>query len=337
MNPDSRILHALRTAPGPLPIPDLAAAAEVEPEALKMRIDALRAAGFAINLLPHLGYRLTAAPDRLIPDDLIAMLRAAGQRDRAPESILVFAETGSTNDVAARLARSGAAEGLTVFAERQTAGRGRMGRRWESMAHLGLWFSVVIRPGLAASDWSRLTTWAAVAVANGIEDALASLCPARPPVRAEIKWPNDIHLNGRKAVGILIESSFGATGRDGYAVVGIGVNVNHTDADFPEELAGLAISMREAVGPNMPPLNRSAVAVALLRRLDPHLLTADFPAIVAEAEARSCLMGKRVELQGGAGPLEGIAEGLEPDGRLRIRCLDGRTVLVCGGEVGIKR
>ena len=145
---------------------------------------------------------------------------------RVGREILVLAETGSTNDVAAQLGRAGAPEGLVVFAERQTAGRGRLGRKWESAAHKGLWFSLLLRPTFALADWARLTTWAAVGIARGLEEAL-------PGFRAAVKWPNDIYLLGKKAVGILCES---VAGPGGYAVVGIGVNVNHTREDFPQEL-----------------------------------------------------------------------------------------------------
>ena len=327
MTPDACVLGALRAAAAPLSIPELARQARLSPEMLEKRIAELRIAGYEIELQPHLGYRLLAAPDRLIADDLMAML---GQDDAPlplPLSVLVFAETSSTNDVAARLGRSGAAAGTVVFAESQTAGRGRLGRRWESAAHQGLWFSLLLRPQLPVTEWTRLTTWAAVGVARGIETAV-------PGVRAGIKWPNDIYLSGRKAVGILIESSLGGAAAERFAVVGIGVNINHRLSDFPPELEGKAISLREASGADSAPLDRQAVAVALLRSLSalyPSLGSA-LPAIVAEAQARSVLLGKRVEIQSVSGSVAGVAEALEADGALRVRRDDGETVTVSGGE-----
>ena len=268
-----------------------------------------------------------AATPPLLAETLQARLPA---ERRVGREIVVLAETGSTNDVAAQLGRAGVAEGLVIFAERQTAGRGRLGRKWESAAHKGLWFSLLLRPAFALADWSRLTTWAAVGIARGIEAAL-------PGCKAEIKWPNDIYLGGKKAVGILCES---VAGPGGYAVVGIGVNVNQTRADFPEELLAKATSLREAAGEQAAPLDRHAVAAALLGGLDAlyPALEADFAPVVAEAQARSFLVGRRITVHAPLEPdktYEATAEGLEPDGSLRVRCADGATRIVSGGEVSV--
>lgn len=254
-------------------------------------------------------------------ETLCALLPAA---QRIGREIVVLSQAGSTNDEAAQLGRAGVAEGVVVFAERQTAGRGRLGRKWESEAHKGLWFSLLLRPAFALADWSRLTTWAAVGIARGLEEALPGCC-------ATVKWPNDIYLAGKKTVGILCES---VAGPGGYAVVGIGVNVNHTRADFPEELLSKATSLRETAGA---PLDRHAVAAALLRQLDAlyPALEHDFARVVAEAEARSFLAGRRVTVHGPQESYEATAEGLEPDGSLRVRCDGGTTRIVSGGEVSV--
>ena len=167
-------------------------------------------------------------------------------------------------------------------------------------------------------------------MARGLEAAL-------PGCKAMIKWPNDIYLDGKKAVGVLCES---AAGPDGHAVVGIGVNVNHAPGDFPPELRERATSMRASAGPDAPALERSAVAAALLRALDAlyPALEGGFAGIVAEAQARSILMGRRITVH----PLpphpawEATAEALEPDGSLRVRFADGGTQIVSGGEVSVR-
>ena len=248
---------------------------------------------------------------------------------RIGREIVVLEETGSTNDVAAQLGRDGAAEGVVIFAERQTAGRGRLARKWESAAQKGLWFSLLLRPAFALADWSRLTTWAAVGVARGVEEALPGCCAA-------IKWPNDLYLGGKKAVGILCES---VAGPRGYAVVGIGVNVNQTREDFPGELLVKATSLREAAGEGIAPLDRHAVAAALLRALDAlyPALEADFASVVAEAQAGSCLVGRRITVHAPQETYGATAEGLEPDGSLRVRCSDGAMRIVSGGEVSVSR
>ena len=262
----------------------------------------------------------------LDPNALAAMLPVARQIGR---EILVFDEIGSTNDETARLARAGAESGLAVFAERQTAGRGRFARRWESAAQKGLWFSLLLRPELPLSDWPRLATWAAVGIARGLEEAL-------PSCRATIKWPNDVYLLGRKAAGILIET---AVGEQSFAVVGIGVNINHTGEDFPQDLAGIASSLRQAAGANAPALDRQSVAATLLRNLDSLYasLVGDFSPVIAEVESRSLLLGQWIEVTGAAEPICGIVEGLEPDGSLRLRDADGQAQVVSGGEVTVSK
>jgi BirA family biotin operon repressor/biotin-[acetyl-CoA-carboxylase] ligase len=321
MTVDARILRALRKAEQHLTQSELAGETQTSPAELANRIAELNAAGYEIEFQPHLGYRLISSPDRLIADDLTAMLDGT----RIGREILVFHETSSTNDVAARLGRSGSAEGVVVFAERQTAGRGRLGRKWESASHKGLWFSILLRPGIPYSEWARLTTWAAVAIARALERVL-------PGCHAAVKWPNDIHLNGKKAVGILFENV--AAGSSSFAVAGIGVNVNHTQEDFPEEFAWRATSLREVAGHS---LDRQQVTVALLQELDRLYDAAqnDFAVILAEAEARSCVLGHWIEVQGVTGKISGQAEALDPDGSLRIRLADGRTMAVSGGEVTV--
>ena len=239
--------------------------------------------------------------------------------------IQVLAETTSTNDVAARLGREGTPEGLVVFAERQTAGRGRLQRKWESAPGEGLYFSLLLRPQWHLADWARLTTWAGVAVARGLE-------AAAPGVQARIKWPNDVYLRGKKAVGILAES---APGPNGWAVVGIGVNVNQTA--FPVELRERATSLRLQTG-EAASLDRHAVAAALLSQLDALYFTleTDFAAIVAEAECRSVLIGGPVAVHAPAGTYEAFAEGLDPDGGLRVRLPDGTRRVISTGEVSVR-
>src|SRR4029434_10201311 len=112
--------------------------------------------------------------------------------------VIVFEETDSTNEQASKMGESGALGGLAIFAERQTAGRGRFGRRWDSASHRGLWFSLLLRPSLPMAHSPRMTTWAAVAMADAIEQTSG--------LAVQIKWPNDLQSHGRKLAGILIET-----------------------------------------------------------------------------------------------------------------------------------
>lgn len=316
MNSDSVILDALRSATVHMLPGDVAGQAGVSLREVEAGIARLREAGFEIESRPGLGVRLLDSPDRLIADDLRGRL---GDCALARE-ILVFEETGSTNDVAVRLGREGH-PGVVVFAERQTAGRGRFGRRWDSAGHSGLWFSVLLRPGWPPAHWTRLTTWAGVAVASAVERVVR--------VRARIKWPNDVHVDGRKIAGILIESAVDTSGGP-FAVVGIGLNVNQTE--FPPEIAGTAGSLRQIAGRA---LDRAEAAVEILRELQARLPEAedDFRSLLAEAGRRSSVLSGWVRLACGRETVEGTAEALDKEGNLLLRLADGTLRPMTAGEV----
>ncbi len=142
-------------------------------------------------------------------------------RDAIGGRVTVYRETDSTNDLLQRLALDGAPEGEVIIADRQTRGRGQHGRKWDSRAGLGLWFSVLLRPSWKVG-LDRITPLVAVAAASGIATATG--------LRPRIKPPNDIFLDGRKVAGILTEAR---SGRETFAVVGIGVNVSHYGHRFP--------------------------------------------------------------------------------------------------------
>lgn len=291
-------------------------------EAVADSIRDLCTAGYSICSHPHLGIRLESSPDRLIADDL------AGRIGDCPliREILVFEETSSTNDRALHLGQKGAAGGLVIFAERQNAGRGRLGRVWDSEARKGLWFSLLIRPDFPVGEWTRLTTWAAVAVAHGIESLVGC--------RAAVKWPNDILIQGKKVVGILIETLVLSPLERSLAVVGIGVNVNQERDEFPPELRERAGSLAQFHGS---PVDRSDLAAAILRELDTLYRVAcqDFAAILREANERSHLNGRYVAVDVGGKQVKGIAEGLDKRGGLLLRMETGGIETITGGEVTV--
>ena len=195
--------------------------------------------------------------DPLVADQLQAALPSA----LIGRQIVVLEQTGSTNDAILQVASpQGAAslvdEGLVLFAEHQTAGRGQRGNRWESPAGKGLWFSILLRPAIQLRDSGRLTVWAIEAISDVIRTEFR-LEPA-------IKLPNDIQLNGQKVAGVLVEMR-AQDKAPHMAVVGIGINVNQYHDDFPAELQDRSISLAMALGRQV---DRQNFAVALLRNLD---------------------------------------------------------------------
>ena len=194
--------------------------------------------------------------DPLIADQLQA------QRPGAiiGRDVIVLEKTSSTNDAISRVASTDGLQsipdGLVVFAEHQTDGRGQRGNRWESATGKGLWFSILLRPQIQLSDSGRLTIWAIEAISDVIRTSFG-LEPA-------IKLPNDVQLHGRKVSGVLVEMR-AQDKAPHLAVVGIGINVNQCRDDFPAELQDKAISLAMALGW---PVDRQNLAVALLRNLD---------------------------------------------------------------------
>ena len=197
---------------------------------------------------------MSAVSDRLIAEELKRGLAGC----RIGSEIVVVEEAESTNDLAWQAAERGAPAGFVAFAERQTRGRGQYGRRWESSPHLSLCFSVLLRPvTMTLRESPQLTSLLAEAVAAAIAQTTGA--------ESRIKLPNDIYIADRKVAGILVE---GRTETDGtyIAVAGIGINVNQTIDDFPDELRGTAGSLAMATGRK---ISRTELAIALLRRLAP--------------------------------------------------------------------
>jgi len=310
-SPDAAILRRLRAAgDGFTPAANLG-----EPAAVAGRVAVLEEAGYVIERHPRFGYRLRSTPDRLIADDILSRLPEC----RWIRDVVVFQRTGSTNDVITSLARQGAPQGVAAFAEEQTAGRGRLGRRWQSDPRLGLWFSILLRPDMPLALWPRLTLWIAYAVARGIRRCAG--------VQIMLKWPNDLYASGRKLAGILVESSLG---ENAFATAGIGLNVNHPS--FPAPLDATATSLRIETGMAQ---DRNALAAAILASIDQSfsLMPNHFPDILSWASEADYLLGRWVSATAGVDTHEGTAQGLESEGALIIRTAAGGVVRVNSGEV----
>jgi len=325
MNLDAEILRALRGAEsGWVSGADLAESMGVTRAAIWARIEELRRLGYAIEASPHQGYQLRAAPDHLHADDLLARLGSVNVIGR---DIRVFRSTGSTNDVAEKLARDGAPEGVVVFAECQIRGRGRLGRAWASPEGLGLWFSVLLRPPLRPQEATRITVAAAVAVRRAIHEETG--------LPADIKWPNDLLLDSRKVCGILTELH-AEPDRIRHLILGVGVDVNQQAKDFPPEVRKLATSLRLQSGK---PLDRAALATRILRALDSdyaRVQNGEFNGLAEEWETACITLGHHVTIRLGMREIEGRAESLDDDGALLIRTQHGHLERVTGGDVLIE-
>ena len=325
MTTDAKILSALRDNPAGVSGAELAEQLGISRAAVWARIEELRQVGYDIEAGPHFGYRLVGVPDALHADDLLSRL---GKTRIVGRDIQVFERTTSTNDVIETLARDGVKDGAVVFAESQTKGRGRLGRKWISPERKGLWFSILLRPDLRPQEATQLTVASATALRRAIQN-VTGLSP-------EIKWPNDILVGGKKVAGILTELS-AELDHVRHVILGVGVDVNLGVGEFPLELRKLATSLKIESGRAV---SRPELASAILRELDSdyaRICAGKFTAVADEWEAHCTTIGRDVTVQIGGRKLRGRAESLDDDGALLLRTEHGRLEPITGGDVTLEK
>jgi BirA family biotin operon repressor/biotin-[acetyl-CoA-carboxylase] ligase len=251
-----------------------------------------------------------------LPDDLAAgVARVASRLGPLGRRILWFRDVGSTNDVAGAMAEQGADEGLIVIADRQTSGRGRLGRVWASPPGVGLYLSIVLRPSPSAA--SMLTIAAGVAVAEGIESATG--------LRVELKWPNDVHVGGRKLAGILAE------GAPRHVVLGIGINV--LPGAYPPEVASRATSIEAELGRGVDRgLLLGDCLQALASRYQQLHHAQESAVVAAWRERAASTMGRLVEWDEAGVSRTGVAVGIGDEGALVVHA-GAEVVRIRSGEV----
>lgn len=326
MNTDQSILKAFYSAQGgTISGEELAEKLKISRTAIWAHIADFRKLGFVFESQPNVGYRLVETPDLLIGDDLMAR----GNFKTVGREITVFRQTGSTNDLTTERALQGAPEGLVIFAEKQTKGRGRMQRGWESKDHKGLWFSFLLRCPLATRAASQLTVMTTLAVLRALHEA------THLPLR--IKWPNDIYCRGRKIAGILTEIE-GDLDRIRHAVIGVGINVNHRAEDFSGAIRDQASSLAIAAGGQS--FHRPELAVRVLESVDRHyelLKAGAFQNFLHEWEEWDDVLGKQISVRTGERTLRGQASHLDDDGALVIRLDSGVNERITSGDLQIER
>jgi BirA family biotin operon repressor/biotin-[acetyl-CoA-carboxylase] ligase len=237
-------------------------------------------------------------------------------------NLLYLPETRSTNDEARRLAKGGAPEGTLVIADYQTAGRGRLDRRWDAPPGSSLLMSLLFRPALAPHQVQRLTMICSLAVADAVE--------SETRLRVGLKWPNDVVVGGAKVGGILTETGLIGSQVD-YAVVGIGLNVDLEPSRLPRLLLMPATSLSHLLGRRVA---RLPLLWGFLRALEGRYLalkTGHSPH--AEWATRLVTLGETVTVDVAGTGVQGVAEGVDPDGALLVRLADGRLETVVAGDV----
>jgi len=288
----------------------------VSRSAIWKHIESLRALGYTIEAFPHRGYRLVGSPDKLLAEELMWNL----QTELIGKQVLSYEVVASTNEVAYDLGKKGVREGTVVVSEGQTKGKGRLGRSWISPKGKGIYLSILLRPTLPPQSIPKLTLLAALSVARAIRKAV-NLTP-------QMRWPNDLLLNGKKVSGILTEMS-AEQDRVHFVVVGIGVNVNTS----PESLPQSATSLKIETGS---PVSRVRLAQFLLEAFD--ALYRDFKEGKTEEALEECrklsaVLGTHVTVEQVNGRKEGYAVDIDDEGALLLRFDDGVTERILSGDL----
>ncbi len=291
--------------------------------AVNTAVKALRAEGYEILSTTNRGYFLKNGPDRLTTGELLSFLPS----DRM-ETVLCLDRVNSTNKRLRDMAYDGAPDGQVIIANEQTEGRGRLGRSFASPKDKGIYLSMLLRPEGRPADSVALTAWTAVAVCNAVEKA----CGIRPG----IKWVNDLVLDRKKICGILTEMLVETeSGSIGYVIIGIGINVNHEESDFPEDVRRIATSLYAHTGTLY---TRARLAAEIIRELD--ALRAAWPqekeAYLKAYREGNVTVGKEVRVFSGDSQYPATAISIGDDFSLTVKHPDGRIENLSGGEVSVR-
>ncbi len=318
----TKILSMLRHGDGYVSGQQMCDTLHISRTAVWKNINQLKEEGYKIEAQNKLGYRLTECPDTLSRHELESRL-SEGVMGR---TVVFFDETDSTNIAARQLDYHQDIHGTLVVAERQTAGKGRRGRGWESPEGQGIWMSLVLKPDILPAKASMLTLVMALAVAEGIEKVTG--------IQAQIKWPNDIVAQGKKLCGILTEMS---TEMEYIHSVVIGAGINVNIKEFPKEISATASSLYLLTGKTW---QRAVLIQEIMRAFEKwygaFMESQDLSGIVKEYEERLVNRDRKVKLIREKNSYVGVAKGITPVGELIVERADGSLEYVLSGEVSVR-
>ncbi len=302
---------------------ELASRLNVSRTAVWKAVRQLESEGYEFDAVSGRGYSLRMTNDVLSQSGIEKYLgKNADQFD-----ISVYKTVTSTNTVLKEMAASGAAEGRVIVAAGQTAGKGRMSRRFVSPSGTGLYLSILLRPAINADEALFITTAAAVAVARTVEEVSGK--------SAGIKWVNDVFMDGRKICGILTEASFDMeSGRLEYAICGIGVNVTEPEGGFPEEIRDIAGAVFDE-----PPTGdvKNRIAAGIIEKFMEYYKCLPAHAFFEEYKNRSVTVGERITVLGRGEARKATAIAIDQSCRLVVRYEDGSEEALNSGEVSIRK
>jgi len=300
----------------------LAKKLDISRVAVWKQIQKLKGIGYKITSDQNLGYCLVSRPDLLLPQEIQRGLST----NYIGKEIHYFPELKSTNIMAKEKAlhrAEGVSEGTLIIAERQSGGKGRLGRKWFSPAG-GIWLSIILYPQLSPSYISRVTLMTAVAAVKAIE-----ICTQIEP---QIKWPNDILINEKKVCGILTEMS-AELDIINWVVVGIGVNVNIDHQRFPEDIQANTISLKEVSGEEVLRVKLAQTFLQEFEKYYEKLKRKEFSSILKEWKLYSHTLGKKIRVDMGERIITGEAIDINEEGALILKKEDGELIKIISGTI----
>lgn len=291
--------------------------------AVSKAVKGLTDSGYKITAVTNKGYRLESENDVLSAAGIEKYLSTEAS---GSVKLCVYSVTDSTNTRVREMALEGAGEGTVAVAGMQTAGKGRLGRKFYSPSDTGLYLSILLRPEMTAADALRITTAAAVAVA----DAAAEVSGRR----ADIKWVNDVYMDGRKICGILTEAAFSLeNGGLDYAVCGIGINAYEPAGGFPEEIRDIAGAVLSTPSPDM----RNRLAGLVISNFMKYYHGLDKNTFLNSYRSRLLWKGQRIRVINGSEDYQATLVDVNDSCALIVRTDDGRTLTVSSGEISIRK
>ncbi len=284
----------------------------------------------ALRTLNDWGYRLQQDKSRIAllsaPDILSAVEISFNLKTKSMGKVIhSFNTVKSTNEIAQQLAEKGAAEGTIVTAEKQTLGKGRLGRSWHSPEKMGIYVSIILRPKFSPDQSPGLSIMAALAVAEALRDYAAG--------KIQIKWPNDILINNRKVAGVLTELS-AEKNKINYVVVGIGINVKQLESDFPPNIRATAASVKSETGKEISRVELLKQLLVNFEKEYGHYKKYQLGKALSKIRQYSSLLNQEVALQWSGATVSGRAVDIDPSGSLIIES-DGNRISVSSGEVTV--
>lgn len=285
-------------------------------------IEGLRKKGYVIVSVPSKGYKLIETPDILSVADIKKRIKTTV----IGKEILIFDEVKSTNDLTMEFAAKGSKEGLVVVAESQQHGKGRLGRQWISPKGVNIYASFLLRPEIPPVNAPVLTMMASLAAAEAISNTTG--------LDARIKWPNDILVNQKKISGILTEMN-AEEEKINYVVIGIGINVNMKNEDFPENVRIPATSVMDSLGRKF---DRSKLLCSLIESMDSnyeYLRKKGVMSVMSKWRPLCITLNKMIKVTSAGGTITGVAEDVTKEGGLVIRIGEDSKKVIYSGDVTV--